>query len=76
MCYPDVKWGRIFFVKRIRVLKPKPLVKAAPSKPKPKLSKADPAFFSKLGSISAEARALPVETFRDMAHKSHRRRNG
>ena len=64
-------------MKRIKTLKPKPFAKAAQSKPEKKLTKADPEFFRKLGSISAEARALPIEVFQDMAKRSHkRRRNG
>lgn len=62
-------------MKKIRVLVPKPLVKEKPSKPKVKLSKADPAFFSKLGSVSAEKRNLPSSTFSQMAALSHPRKD-
>ncbi len=61
-------------MKRIRTLKPKPFAKPEQSKPAVKLSKADPDFFSKLGEVSAAKRALPVETFQEMARKSHPRR--
>jgi len=61
-------------MKRIRVLTPKSLVKEAPSKPKVALSKADPDFFKKLGSISAERRHLPSDTFSKMAAASHPRK--
>jgi N-acetylglutamate synthase-like GNAT family acetyltransferase len=66
--------GTIFFVKRIRTLIPPPLVKESPSKPAAKLSKDNPDFFRKLGTISATKRSLPVQTFKDMAYKSHPRR--
>lgn len=62
-------------MKRIRTLTPKPLVKPEPSKPKVKLSKADPDFYSKLGSVSAEKRNLPSDTFSKMAEASHPRRS-
>jgi hypothetical protein len=61
-------------MKRIKVFTPKPLVKAEPSKPKVKLSKDDPDFFRKLGSVSAEKRNLPSDTFSAMAAASHPRR--
>jgi hypothetical protein len=61
-------------MKRIRVFTPKPLVKEKPSKPKVKLSKGDPDFYSKLGSVSAEKRSLPSSTFSEMAAASHPRR--
>ena len=61
-------------MKRIRTLTPKPLVKPEPSKPKVKLSKADPAFYSHLGAISAEKRNLPPERFSEMAAASHPRK--
>lgn len=64
----------LFSVKRIRVLTIKPLVKEKPSKPKVKLSKSDPDFFRKLGSVSAEKRNLPTSTFSEMAAASHPRR--
>jgi len=74
MCYLFVKWGTIFSVKKIRQLVIKPLVKEAPSKPKVKLTKADPDFFRKLGAVSAERRNLPADTFSKMAAASHPRR--
>jgi hypothetical protein len=61
-------------MKRIRVLTIKPLVKETPSKPKAKLTKADPDFFRKLGAVSAERRNLPPERFSQMAAASHPRR--
>ena len=61
-------------MKRIRTITPKPLVKEKPSKPKVKLSKADPDFFRKLGSVSAEKRHLPSDTFSKMASLSHPRK--
>jgi N-acetylglutamate synthase-like GNAT family acetyltransferase len=61
-------------MKRIRTLTIKPLVKEKPSKPNIKLSKADPDFFKKLGSVSAEKRNLPASTFSEMAAASHPRR--
>jgi N-acetylglutamate synthase-like GNAT family acetyltransferase len=61
-------------MKRIRTLTIKQLVKEKPSKPKVKLSKADPDFFKKLGSVSAEKRNLPASTFSEMAAASHPRR--
>jgi hypothetical protein len=61
-------------MKRIRTLTIKPLVKETPSKPKVKLTKADPDFFRKLGAVSAERRNLPAETFSKMASASHPRR--
>ena len=65
---------KLFTMKRIKVFTPKPLVKLEPSKPKVKLSKSDPAFFSKLGTISAERRNLPPERFAEMAAVSHPRK--
>ena len=62
-------------MKKIRVIVPKPLVKEKPSKPKVKLSKADPDFFKKLGSVSADKRNLPSSTFSEMASRSHPRHN-
>ena len=62
-------------MKKIRVIVPKPLVKEKPSKPKVKLSKADPDFFKKLGSVSADKRNLPSSTFSEMAYRSHPRNN-
>ena len=38
---------------------------------KPKLSKADPNYFSKIGAISATKRKLSKEYFSTMAAKSH-----
>ena len=61
-------------MKRIRILTPKPLVKPEPSKPKASISKADPDFFRKLGSISAKKRSLPPERFSEMAVASHPRK--
>jgi hypothetical protein len=61
-------------MKRIRVLTPPPLVKETPSKPEVKLSKAQPDFYKRLGSISAVKRHLPAETFSAMAAASHPRR--
>jgi hypothetical protein len=38
---------------------------------KPKLSKADPDYYKKIGAISAAKRALNSEYFSNMAAKSH-----
>jgi hypothetical protein len=55
----------------------KPAVQKQPSKPrKKKLSKSDPAYFSKIGSISAKKRAITSEQFSEMARKSHPRKPG
>lgn len=49
----------------------KKAVKKTPSKPKVKLSKADPSFYQKIGAISAARRKLNSEFFSAMAKKSH-----
>jgi hypothetical protein len=49
----------------------KKAVKKAPSKPKQKLSKKDPNYYSKIGAISAAKRKLNRQYFSDMAAKSH-----
>lgn len=49
----------------------KKAVKPTPSKPKPKLSKADPNYYAKIGAISAAKRKLPKSFFSEMASKSH-----
>ena len=49
----------------------KKAVKQTPSKPKQKLSKADPDYYKKIGAISAARRKLKPEFFSEMAKKSH-----
>jgi hypothetical protein len=49
----------------------KKAVKKTPSKPKVKLSKDDPLYYSKIGAISAARRKLNSEYFSAMAVKSH-----
>jgi hypothetical protein len=49
----------------------KKAVKKTPSKPKVKLSKADPSYYAKIGAISAAKRKLSKEFFSAMAVKSH-----
>lgn len=59
--------------KKPRTLEPKPLVKKRPSKPKKKLSKDDPNYFSKIGSLSAKSRKMTSADFSTMAKASHPR---
>lgn len=62
----------------MKKLTPKPVKKATIKKavkqnpkPKKKLSKKDPAYYSKIGAISAAKRKLNREFFSEMARKSH-----
>jgi hypothetical protein len=62
----------------MKSVKPKTVKKAvvkkavkAPAKPKVKLSKQDPDYYSKIGAISAAKRKLNSEYFSAMAAKSH-----
>ena len=62
----------------MKTLKPKSVNKQAikkavktPSKPKKKLSKKDPNYYSKIGAISAAKRKLKSDYFSQMAKLSH-----
>jgi hypothetical protein len=57
------------------VFSAKPLVKSSPSKPNVRLTKDDPDFFRKLGTVSAAKRNLPSDTFSTMAKASHPRKD-
>jgi hypothetical protein len=60
-----------FTPKPIKKLALKSAVNPSESKPQQKLSKNDPLFYAKIGSISAEKRQLAKEYFSSMAKLSH-----
>lgn len=57
-------------VKRIKTVTPKKVQKAQPVKPK--LSKQDPNYYSKIGALSAAKRKLNSDYFSRMAKASHK----
>lgn len=56
-------------IKKPKAVAPKKVSKAKPVKPR--LSKDDPEYYSKIGAISAAKRKLSKEYFSRMASKSH-----
>jgi len=56
-------------VKKPKAVTPKKIGKAVAGVPK--LSKADPDYYAKIGAISAAMRKLSSEFFSEMARKSH-----
>lgn len=61
-------------VKKIRKVNITPATTKSTKVKKVGLSKKDPLFYSKIGQLSAERRALSSEDYAEMAKKSHPRR--
>lgn len=56
-------------VKKLKTAAPRKIVKV--KRAAPKLTKKDPAYYSKIGAISAAKRKLKKDYFSEMAKKSH-----
>lgn len=77
--YSDEQLKELFYTTYMKAMTPKPIkkiiikpsVKKSSSKPKPTLSKSDPNYYSKIGTISAARRKLDSEYFSEMARLSH-----